>query len=378
MYMQPQIKLLGRETEGRRMRNLLELLLYAGAKPEEFKKCADEIRSTNHKKLKYYLSVSSVLLALMTGVSCVTKDFGPYFLLYSVPFVICMALLMVATSFANISNRLLMICIYLYLATMFGFSIILGVERIKDAPATTFQVLLVLMPLLFTMRPILNIINIILADSVFLMYVRTYKTGAAAQTDMLNGLLFGAVSVMVSTYLMTSLVENAIVRGKLGTVAESDLNTNLKNRNAYENHLQEFPLRCTNSLSCVFVDVNGLHELNNLKGHAEGDKMLRIVADKLKDEFGDDCFRVGGDEFVAFAFDESYENMRRRISSFEQAVDEEGYSVAVGTATHSAGGIDVDFLVKTAEQRMYMAKEEHYRRLGINHDEIDTSERINR
>ena len=41
-----------------------------------------------------------------------------------------------------------------------------------------------------------------------------------------------------------------------------------------------------------------------------------------------------------------------------------GYSVAVGTATHSAGGIDMEVLVKSAETRMYLAKEENYRLAG--------------
>ena len=56
------------------------------------------------------------------------------------------------------------------------------------------------------------------------------------------------------------------------------------------------------------------------------------------------------------------------IPSFDdklvQEVDEAGYSVAVGTATHSAGGIDMEVLVKSAETRMYLAKEEHYRLAG--------------
>ena len=40
-----------------------------------------------------------------------------------------------------------------------------------------------------------------------------------------------------------------------------------------------------------------------------------------------------------------------------------GYSVAVGTASHSAGGIDIDALVKKAEQRMYLDKSRHYEQL---------------
>ena len=37
--------------------------------------------------------------------------------------------------------------------------------------------------------------------------------------------------------------------------------------------------------------------------------------------------------------------------------------MAVGTASHSAGGIDIDALIKKAEQRMYLDKSRHYEQL---------------
>ncbi len=139
---------------------------------------------------------------------------------------------------------------------------------------------------------------------------------------------------------------NFITSSKLTTVAESDLNTRLHNRNAYENRLRDYPLRCSNSLTCVYIDVNGLHELNNTYGHEEGDKMLRTVACILREIFGEeDSYRIGGDEFVAFALDSTGTELNENMEQFVRQV-EAGYSVAVGTASHSAGGIDIDALVK--------------------------------
>ena len=155
-----------------------------------------------------------------------------------------------------------------------------------------------------------------------------------------------------------------ITSSKLTTVAESDLNTRLHNRNAYENRLRDYPLRCSNSLTCVYIDVNGLHELNNTYGHEEGDKMLRTVACILREIFGEeDSYRIGGDEFVAFALDSTDTELNENMEQFVRQVEEAGYSVAVGTASHSAGGIDIDALVKKAEQRMYLDKSRHYEQL---------------
>ena len=182
--------------------------------------------------------------------------------------------------------------------------------------------------------------------------------------DVCNALVFGTISCIVSTFVMSMMYGNFITSSKLSTVAESDLNTRLHNRNAYENRLRDYPLRCSNSLTCVYIDVNGLHELNNTYGHEEGDKMLRTVACILREIFGEeDSYRIGGDEFVAFALDSPGTELNENMEQFVRQVEEAGYSVAVGTASHSAGGIDIDALVKKAEQRMYLDKSRHYEQL---------------
>ena len=134
--------------------------------------------------------------------------------------------------------------------------------------------------------------------------------------------------------------------------------------NLYNCYLVLFKLVGRLFLTCVYIDVNGLHELNNTYGHEEGDKMLRTVACILREIFGEeDSYRIGGDEFVAFALDSTGTELNENMERFVRQVEEAGYSVAVGTASHSAGGIDIDALVKKAEQRMYLDKSRHYEQL---------------
>ena len=92
--------------------------------------------------------------------------------------------------------------------------------------------------------------------------------------------------------------------------------------------------------------------------------MLRTVACILREIFGEeDSYRIGGDEFVAFALDSTGTELNENMEKFVRQGEEAGYSVAVGTASHSAGGIDIDALVKKAEQRMYLDKSRHYEQL---------------
>lgn len=72
---------------------------------------------------------------------------------------------------------------------------------------------------------------------------------------------------------------------KVRKLSNEDQTTGLQNRNAYDKFLTDIQSRSFDSLSCVFVDVNGLHEVNNKYGHKVGDKMLLIVANALQQEF---------------------------------------------------------------------------------------------
>ena len=247
---------------------------------------------------------------------------------------------------------------------LYVLGIYLGTVQSPDQRATAFFAFLLYVPMLFMMRPILHIANVLLFDGIFLVCVTRFKDWRVIPMDVCNALVFGAISCIVSTFVMSMMYGNFITSSKLTTVAESDLNTRLHNRNAYENRLRDYPLRCSNSLTCVYIDVNGLHELNNTYGHEEGDKMLRTVACILREIFGEeDSYRIGGDEFVAFALDSTGTELNENIERFVRQVEEAGYSVAVGTASHSAGGIDIDALVKKAEQRMYLDKSRHYEQL---------------
>ena len=87
----------------------------------------------------------------------------------------------------------------------------------------------------------------------------------------------------------------------LSQEALSDALTNLGNRNRFEKTIQafEFDKHGCGTLGCIYIDVNGLHEINNHLGHQAGDRMLKTISDIFLEYFdSQDIFRIGGDEFV--------------------------------------------------------------------------------
>lgn len=83
-----------------------------------------------------------------------------------------------------------------------------------------------------------------------------------------------------------------------------DALTDIRNRvgfaHEWDRFVSEIVRRHWWSGSLLYIDLNGFKPVNDLVGHAAGDKVLREVAKVLEREVrpGDTAARIGGDEFV--------------------------------------------------------------------------------
>ena len=167
--------------------------------------------------------------------------------------------------------------------------------------------------------------------------------------------LLKSVSFSFSMFFHNMRTYNAIK-----TLGERDLLTGLYNRNRYERDLPDYQNVFQKSLACIYMDANGLHELNNSQGHEAGDRMLQAVARQIRNTFGTQhSYRIGGDEFLVFAVDLDRETVYRLGQEAEEALSRKGIHVSIGirwaTEVHS-----VNDLIKEAEEAMYAAKRAYY------------------
>ncbi len=158
------------------------------------------------------------------------------------------------------------------------------------------------------------------------------------------------------------LCSNARTYRDMQRLGEGDSLTGLYNRNRYEIDLPNLADSCREHLCCIFVDVNGLHELNNSQGHEAGDHMLRSVADEIRTRFHTSyTYRVGGDEFVIFVCDEPEHETRQHVQKMADTLKSKGYFISAGCAWAHVPIDNIESLIKTAEKRMYSQKQEYYR-----------------
>lgn len=165
-------------------------------------------------------------------------------------------------------------------------------------------------------------------------------------------------SVLPSFLMVLSTMESFLVMKKMGML---DSLTGLLNRNCFQRAMEQHEQMQDDSLVCIYVDVDGLHEMNNQCGHISGDHMLKTVANAMKEEFGtDNTYRIGGDEFLSFVVGLSENQIYMRVKRLTSTIEAQDYHISIGIACRKNIPLVYD-LVKAAENKMYHAKSQYYR-----------------
>lgn len=115
------------------------------------------------------------------------------------------------------------------------------------------------------------------------------------------------------------------------------------------------------TLSLMMIDVDHFKTYNDTHGHQAGDQVLRVIGQLIQNAIRKDVdsgYRYGGDEFTVILPNtdrEQAERAAQRIQTFYGGQDFAPTSLSIGLADTS-GGVDVETLVKRADQAMYEKK----------------------
>lgn len=167
-------------------------------------------------------------------------------------------------------------------------------------------------------------------------------------------------------------IDNARLHREMCHLASTDGLTGLYNHRIFSQMLKEELSRAQRyrlPLALVMFDVDNFKGFNDTYGHPDGDKVLRAVADILRETLRkcDIPFRYGGEEFVALLPETSREAAVLVAERIRQAIESEsrrhlpesiahGVTVSVGVAAYPADAETADGLLKIGDDRMYRAK----------------------
>lgn len=145
------------------------------------------------------------------------------------------------------------------------------------------------------------------------------------------------------------------------TLAYHDDLTGLRNRRYFEERLREELLRAERAgqkCSLLVLDVDDFKAINDQRGHAAGDEVLRAVGAILSanGRAVDIACRIGGDEFAIILPMTDAEGASAARARFEAAQSSIGVSLSFGSATYPDEELCADRLIDRADRAMYVSK----------------------
>jgi diguanylate cyclase (GGDEF)-like protein len=216
-------------------------------------------------------------------------------------------------------------------------------------------------------------------------------TGLDDEETAVQALHAGAQDYMVKNQLnprlLTHTLRYAIERKRLDDriyfQATHDDLTGLPNRALFRDRLQHTLARAERNqaeargqsmAAVLLLDLDHFKTINDTRGHAAGDGVLRAVAQRLQDSLrkGDTIARLGGDEFAILmegfaAGGDAAKVAQKILQSLEKPVVADGkeYRIAtsIGISLYPADGEDGEALFKHADLALYQAKEQRNRYL---------------
>jgi diguanylate cyclase (GGDEF)-like protein/PAS domain S-box-containing protein len=178
----------------------------------------------------------------------------------------------------------------------------------------------------------------------------------------------GAITGVVAS--LTDITERKALEERLSYQAFHDPLTNLPNRVLFQDRLSRALTRCARlgkRVAVVFIDLDNFKLINDSLGHAMGDQLLVVVAERLQRclRASDTAARFGGDEFVLLIEDVKDESdaalvAERVLELFRDplllATREVFISVTMGIAMGSSANDDPAELLRNADAAAYAAK----------------------
>ena len=156
-------------------------------------------------------------------------------------------------------------------------------------------------------------------------------------------------------YFVSLALQHAESQKKLSYLSYHDNSTTFYNRNRYIKDTQKL-FNMDTSLGIIYLDVNGLKDVNAQFGHEVGDALLVECARRMKMVFKkDDFYRIGGDEFIIIIC-QSIKRVKELSESFSK---KPVCQVAIGTQWTNAVG-NINEMIAEADARMYENKKEFY------------------
>ena len=184
--------------------------------------------------------------------------------------------------------------------------------------------------------------------------------------------------------MLVDMTEHMLSQQQVEYLATRDPLTELANRYLFNDELVGYidRFREEASIALLFIDLDRFKTINDSLGHQVGDRLLKLVAQRLKDCIDENVFlaRLGGDEFMVMMKNPTdiaaVEALAHTINIIIAKTYELDYyklntSCSIGISMYPQDSIESHILLRNADTAMYSAKAKGGNRYQFYTDEMN-------
>jgi len=184
--------------------------------------------------------------------------------------------------------------------------------------------------------------------------------------------VLGSPWLLPAVFVLVAVLHRSTLVNELEGAARTDTKTGLLNAGAWHSLADQHLLRAERRgtpVAVLMIDLDHFKKVNDRFGHLAGDRTLKAVSDRLKEELRgyDAVGRFGGEEFIALldgVAPEAAMNIAVRITQAIRALTpltaDHGcarpITASIGVANYPGDGTSIDELSAAADTAMYTAK----------------------
>ncbi|MCG7509105.1 putative bifunctional diguanylate cyclase/phosphodiesterase [Mesorhizobium retamae] len=178
---------------------------------------------------------------------------------------------------------------------------------------------------------------------------------------------------------------------RIRQLALNDSLTGLPNRASFREFMAcevQAVRRDGGELAMIGIDLDRFKEINDFRGHAAGDEVLKILSGRMRTSLAEGEFiaRLGGDEFAAVHRKHNEQSLRSFLDRLEKALTQpihlDDYQfnpgASMGVAIYPRDAKDLETLLSNADLALYRAKSSKADKICFYEPEMDEAVRARR
>ena len=358
------------------LRKLRNLICYCGIEKEEYHHLKKDCYVSNFEIWRIlHLLMAAVFLAL--SVSALINDFmgmNKWFYLGGLGYSAVMSVVFLLNKKKDALWA--QFAIYLSISLLFLFGCFISSNK-PDYPAITFIAFLVITPMFMIDKPYFMSIELIVASTVYLIWMHFVKSDYVFKIDVVNAIIFTFVGIIIHLIANSIRIKEFVLIRKINIQKDIDELTGLKNKACLTKEIGEFVESSDENKGLFFVlDINFFKMINDKYGHDVGDEILDKLGQYfLKKFIGDEIVgRFGGDEFIIFIKNTDSKEYAEKVAlEVYQEINEtiklpdenEKITVSIGIAIYHGEEKHYSDIFKKADVALYKTKDNRHIKYSI-------------